>query len=104
QQAAAEQQQQELAELLQRALAEKAQLAEQLRQLERTYRAEQTRWSRFLDNVHAVQAKTVGQAPFWVLNGRAASKVILEREALQQSFTATQSHLNAVELLFAPDL
>ena len=103
-QSASAQQQGELEALLQRTLAEKAQLAEQLRQLERTYHEQQTRWERMMANVHTVQAETVGQAPLWVLDGRSASKVTLGRAAIQQSFTATQSHLHGIDLLFAPDL
>lgn len=102
-QSANAQHQQELEALLQRTLAEKAQLAEQLRQLERTFQEQQTRWSRMMANVHTVQAETVGQAPLWVLDGRSASKVTVGREPIQQSFTATQSHLQGIDLLFAPD-
>lgn len=85
--------------LLRRTLEEKAALAEQLRRTEEALQSYQ-RAGRPLTLLRSAPVQTWEQAPSWVLNGRALSKLRLGSAPVEQRFVATASHLCQIELLF----
>jgi O-antigen biosynthesis protein len=88
----------QLERLLQRTLADKAQLAERLRRLEQT--APQRPSHQLVTSLRQTSAQALGQMPVWVLGQQRLNQLPVGSAPVQQHFVATASQLCAVDLLF----
>lgn len=91
----------ELEALLRRALAEKAQLTEQLRTHKDPGDKGPTRAARIGGALESARAGWLEQLPAWVQDGQRLSKLVISGAVIEQRFRAERSHLCAVVLRFA---